>query len=57
MSEVDQHEFFSTYCEAREKDMTQPIVKPRTKGKTKKGGKQMTVTTEQFNILKQLGLV
>ena len=57
LSELDQRQFFEQYLSIREKAMTQPIVKPRTKGKKKKGGKQISLTNEQYGLLQKLGLV
>jgi len=37
--------------------MTEAIITPRTKGKTKKKGKQIAVSSEQYNILRKLGLI
>ena len=52
-----QAELFETYTVLREKDMTMPIVQPRTKGKGKAKGKQIKLTTEQYALLQKLGLV
>ena len=54
---IQQREIFEAYLIIRDKDMTMPVVKPRTKGAKKKGGKQIKLTTEQYNLLKTLGLV
>ncbi len=56
-SPIQQREIFEAYLVIREKDMSMPIVKPRTKGANKKGGKQIKLTTEQYELLQKLGLV
>ena len=54
---IQQREIFEAYLIIRDKDMTMPVVKPLTKGAKKKGGKQIKLTTELYNLLKTLGLV
>lgn len=56
MTEEGQREFFETYLERRILDLSQPIIQPRTKGKRKAKGKQIKVTSEQLQLLQQLGL-
>jgi hypothetical protein len=51
---------FKKYCEKRSTDITQLIVKPKevtTKKKTTRKRDEISVTQEQFNVLKKLGLV
>jgi len=57
LPELEQRRVFEAYLSIRERDMTEPIVTPRIKGKSKKAGKQVKVTTEQYEILRKLGLI
>lgn len=57
LSPLEQRQTFEAYFSIRERDMTEPIVTPRTKGKSKKAGKQVKVTAEQYEILRKLGLI
>ena len=57
LSPLEQHQAFEAYLSIRTKDMTEAVVTPRTKGKTKKKGKAIAVTSEQYTILQKLGLI
>lgn len=59
ISDEERFEFFSNYYHRRSIDLTETLVakvttkKERTKGKTEK---KITVSKDQFALLKQLGL-
>jgi hypothetical protein len=59
LSDEERFEFFSDYYHRRSIDLTETLVakvttkKERTKGKTEK---KITVSKDQFALLKQLGL-
>ena len=57
LTDTAQMEFFEKYTAQRIQDLNQPLVSPRTKGKRKKGGKQIKLTNEQYDLLQKLGLV
>ena len=57
LTSLQQRETFEAYLLIRTKDMTMLLVKPRTKGKKRKGGKQLKLTSEQYMLLQKLGLV
>ena len=55
-----QIEFFTSYREARQKDLSVIISKERIKEASKgaaKKGKQITVSSTQLEMLKKLGLI
>ena len=57
MSQTEQRVFFHKYIEKRTIDLAEPVIikKLRKAGSIK--GKNVTITTDNFEILKKLGLV
>ena len=56
-SEVERREIFENYINKRIKDMTVVIAQPKSKGRRKAKGKQVKLSTEQYELLQKLGLV
>ena len=57
LTDVEQLQVFETYLFKRVKDLTEAVVTPRTKGKKKKAGKAITLSSEQYELLQRLGLI
>lgn len=58
MSDKERQEFFTKYSEKRTKDVQEVVVKltPKKRSK-KKADKKVSVSQEQLELLKKLGLV